>query len=202
MEEFRLQIAGLNRPVKELSDENPGLNRGIKVQNIRIKCLKAENSSLKERLSLYEDPEPQKNSGNSSVPPSKEGMGDEVKRSTMSLRERSGRKPGVRPLGKHTPHGRYARRDRECAAQLLQGMRTRPVRNRRPGGIQRGMRGLQDHPGRQEVHEEDLSVRMLQQHEACEKEKSRVLGPLGKRASGLSQCCHVHALQQDKDIPR
>ena len=54
-----------------------------------------ENEDLRKRLSKYE--EPPKNSGNSSTPPSKEQMKDEIVRRTKSLRKPSGRKPGGQP---------------------------------------------------------------------------------------------------------
>ena len=90
LEEFRSEIGRLNKSVKDLSDANARLNR-------RVEALNVENADLWKRLSKFENPEPPKNSGNSSVPPSKERMGDEIKRRTSSLRERSGRKPGGQP---------------------------------------------------------------------------------------------------------
>ena len=97
LEEFKTTMARMEGTVAELTEENARLNRRIEAQNIEIRSLKSENASLKERLSKYEDPTPPKNSGNSSVPPSKERMGDEIKRRTSSLREKSGRKPGGQP---------------------------------------------------------------------------------------------------------
>ncbi|MBM6993367.1 MAG: IS66 family transposase, partial [Prevotella sp.] len=47
---------------------------------------------LEERLSKYENPD--KNSNNSSTPPSKESMKDEIVRRTKTLRKPSGKKPG------------------------------------------------------------------------------------------------------------
>lgn len=73
LEEFRSEIGSLNKTVKDLSDDNARLNR-------RVEALNVENADLRKRLSKYEDPQPPKNSGNSSVPPSKESMGDEIKR--------------------------------------------------------------------------------------------------------------------------
>lgn len=90
LEEFRLEIGNLNKTVKDLSDDNARLNR-------RVKALNVENADLRKRLSKYEDTQPPKNSGNSSVPPSKERMCDEIKRRTSSLREKSGKKPGGQP---------------------------------------------------------------------------------------------------------
>lgn len=90
LEEFRSEIDSLNKSVKDLSDDNARLNR-------RVEALNVENADLRKRLSKYEDPQPPKNSGNSSVPPSKESMGDEIRRRTSSLREKSGRKPGGQP---------------------------------------------------------------------------------------------------------
>ena len=50
-----------------------------------------ENRSLRKRLEKYEKPD--KNSNNSSTPPSKEKMKAEVIRRTKSLRKKSGLKP-------------------------------------------------------------------------------------------------------------
>ena len=54
-----------------------------------------EITELRKRLSKYE--EPPKNSGNSSTPPSKEQMKDEIVRRTRSLRKPTGKKPGGQP---------------------------------------------------------------------------------------------------------
>lgn len=97
LEEFRSEIVNLNKTVKDLSDDNARLNRRVEALNVDNNALKKENADLRERLSKYEDPQPPKNSGNSSVPPSKERMGDEIKRRTSSLRVKSGKKPGGQP---------------------------------------------------------------------------------------------------------
>ena len=97
LEEFRAEVGRLNKTVNELTVENARLNRRIEALNVEIRALKYENKDLRERLSKYEDPQPPKNSSNSSVPPSKEGFGDEIKRRTSSLREKSGKKPGGQP---------------------------------------------------------------------------------------------------------
>lgn len=97
LEAFRSEIGQLNKTVKDLSDDNARLYRRVEAQNVEIQSLKSENNDLRGRLSKYEDPQPPKNSGNSSVPPSKEGMGDEIRRRTSSLREKSGRKSGGQP---------------------------------------------------------------------------------------------------------
>lgn len=97
LEEFRSEISRQHKTIKDLTDDVARLNRRVEAQNVEIKSLKSENKDLRERLSKYEDPQPPKNSGNSSVPPSKERMGDEIKRRTSSLREKSGKKPGGQP---------------------------------------------------------------------------------------------------------
>lgn len=95
--EFREEIGQLKGSVANLTEDNTRLNRRVEAQNVKIRTLQTENADLKERLAKYEDPEPPKNSNNSSVPPSKENMGDEIKRRTASLREKSGKKSGGQP---------------------------------------------------------------------------------------------------------
>ena len=68
------------------------LDRNIEALNRQIRKKDEENSRLKERLSKYE--KPKKNSDNSSTPPSKESMKDEIIRRTKTLRKPSGKKPG------------------------------------------------------------------------------------------------------------
>lgn len=97
LEEFRTSMARMEGTVAELTEDNARLNRRVEAQNVEIRSLKSENAVLKERLSKYEEPQPPKNSGNSSVPPSKDKMDDEIKRRTTSLREKSGKKPGGQP---------------------------------------------------------------------------------------------------------
>ena len=97
LEEFRSEISRQRKTIKDLTDDVARLNRRIEAQNAEIKTLKSENKNLRERLSVYEDVQPPKNSGNSSVPPSKERMGDEIRRRTSSLREKSGKRPGGQP---------------------------------------------------------------------------------------------------------
>lgn len=94
IEEFCSEIGRLNKTVKDLTVENARLNRRLEALNAEVRTLKSENARLRERLSKYEGPQPQKNSANSSVPPSKERMSDEIKRRTSSLREKSGKKSG------------------------------------------------------------------------------------------------------------
>ena len=75
------------------------LNRNIDALHIDLRQCKESNAEkdkqiaeLKERLAKYETPD--KNSGNSSTPPSKEKMKAEMTRRTKTLRKQSGRKPG------------------------------------------------------------------------------------------------------------
>lgn len=72
--EFRSEIGSLNRAVKDLSADNARINRRVESQNVEIKSLKSENADLRNRLSKYEDLQPTRNSGNSSLPPSKEKL--------------------------------------------------------------------------------------------------------------------------------
>ena len=68
------------------------LNRNIESLNRQIRKKDEENARLKERLSKYE--KPKKNSDNSSTPPNKESIKDEIVRRTKTLRKPSGKKPG------------------------------------------------------------------------------------------------------------
>lgn len=68
------------------------LNRNKEAQSKQIRALKKENSLLRNCLSKYE--QPQKNSNNSSIPPSKENVKTEAIRRTKSLREKSDKPVG------------------------------------------------------------------------------------------------------------
>lgn len=139
LEEFRSEIGNLNKTVKDLSDDNARLNR-------RVEALNVENADLRKRLSKYEDPQPPKNSGNSSVPPSKESMGDEIKRRTSSLREKSGRKSGGQP-----GHEGHTRKMSEQPDE---------TENIQPNYCRECGRELSDIDGVEEYHEECVGVRI------------------------------------------
>ena len=68
------------------------LNRNIDRLNAELRKRDKRIAELEEKLSRYEAPD--KNSGNSSTPPSKENMKDEAIRRTKTLRKPTGRKPG------------------------------------------------------------------------------------------------------------
>ena len=87
-EEMRLMRETINQQYAEIAK----LNRNIESQNHLLRKKNEEITELKDRLSKYEGPE--KNSGNSSIPPSKERMKDEIVRRTKTLRKPSGKKPG------------------------------------------------------------------------------------------------------------
>lgn len=87
-EEMRLMRETINQQYTEIAK----LNRNIDALNLQIRKKDKENKMLLERLSKYENPD--KNSNNSSTPPSKERMKDEIVRRTRTLRKPSGRKPG------------------------------------------------------------------------------------------------------------
>lgn len=87
-DEIRLMRETISRQYSEILK----LNRNIESLNLQIRKKDEENATLKERLAKYEKPD--KNSGNSSTPPSKERMQDEVVRRTKTLRKPSGKKPG------------------------------------------------------------------------------------------------------------
>lgn len=92
LHEMTDEIRRLREKIDSQHTEICGLNRNIDRLNHKLRKLGKENESLKERLAQYESPD--KHSGNSSTPPSKERMKDEVVRRTRSLRKPGGRKPG------------------------------------------------------------------------------------------------------------
>ena len=90
--EMTEHLRSLRETVNSQHSEICSLNRNIDKLNRELRKLRKENGELKEKLAKYESPE--KNSVNSSTPPSKERMKDEVLRRTRSLRKPTGRKPG------------------------------------------------------------------------------------------------------------
>ena len=86
-EEMRLLRETVNQQYAEIVN----LNCNIDALNLQIRKKDKEIERLLERLDKYENPD--KNSNNSSTPPSKERMKDEVVRRTSSLRKPSGKKP-------------------------------------------------------------------------------------------------------------
>ena len=96
------KVTDISEALKEMASEMRSMRETIDAQqteihalNRNLEGLRNENRSLRERLAKYEKPD--KNSGNSSTPPSKETMKDEVVRRTRSLRKPTGRKPGGQP---------------------------------------------------------------------------------------------------------
>lgn len=87
-EEMRLMRETINHQHTEITK----LNRNIESLNHQLRKKNEEIAKLKKRLSKYETPD--KNSGNSSTPPGKERMKDEIVRRTKTLRKPSGKKPG------------------------------------------------------------------------------------------------------------
>ncbi len=88
-------MQSMHEAIDALHTENANLRRNVE-------RLQKENRSLRKRLEKYEKPD--KNSNNSSTPPSKEKMKAEVIRRTKSLRKKSGLKPGGQPG--HEAHNR------------------------------------------------------------------------------------------------
>ncbi|MBM6991813.1 MAG: IS66 family transposase, partial [Prevotella sp.] len=80
-EEMRLMRETINQQYAEIVK----LNRNIDALNLQIRKRDITIARLEERLSKYENPD--KNSNNSSTPPSKESMKDEIVRRTKTLRK-------------------------------------------------------------------------------------------------------------------
>ena len=86
------EMLSMRKTIDQQYSEIVRLSRNIEALNHQLRKKNEENAKLRERLSKYEHPD--KNSGNSSTPPSKESMKDEIVRRTKTLREPSGKKPG------------------------------------------------------------------------------------------------------------
>lgn len=150
LEEFRSSITRLEGNVAELTEGNARLNRRVEALNVENRSLKSENAELKKRLSKYEDaepPKPTKNSQNSSVPPSKEKMSDEIKRRTTSLREKSGKKPGGKP-------------GHDGNTRMMLGTPDE-IENHHPNYCKECGRDLSDIDGRLESEEECVGIRIV-----------------------------------------
>ena len=87
-EEMRLMRETINQQYAEIAN----LNRNIEALNRKIRKKDETIAKLTERLYKYEKSE--KNSGNSSTPPSEESMKGEIVRRTKTLRKPNGKKPG------------------------------------------------------------------------------------------------------------
>ena len=81
-EDMRLLCKTVNQQYAEIIK----LNRNINALNLEIRKKDTELINLRERLAKYENPD--KNSNNSSTPPSKERMKDEVIRRTRSREDK------------------------------------------------------------------------------------------------------------------
>ena len=86
------EMRSMRKTIDQQYSEIARLNRNIEALNHQLRKKDKEIAKLNERLSKYENPG--KNSGNSSTPPSKESMKDEIVRRTKTLREPSGKRPG------------------------------------------------------------------------------------------------------------
>ena len=87
-EEMRLMSETIDSQHSEICR----LSRLVEGNNVELRKRDKEIEDLKAKLAKYEAPN--KNSNNSSTPPSKENMKDENIRRTKSLRKPTGRKPG------------------------------------------------------------------------------------------------------------
>ena len=92
-------VTDIPQMFKFLYEEIKLMKEIIESQNVEIarlgevnKCLQKENEELRKRLSKYEKPD--KDSTNSSTPPSQETIKSKVIRRTNSLREKSDRPSG------------------------------------------------------------------------------------------------------------
>lgn len=89
------KVSSLEKTVSEQNVEISRLNRIMNRKDKRIHALEKENKKLRERFSGYEKPD--KDSRNSSIPPSQESIKAKSVRRTKSLREKSSLKSGGQP---------------------------------------------------------------------------------------------------------
>lgn len=90
--EMTEHLRSLRETINSQHREICSLNRNIDKLNHELRKRDKRIEELTAKLAKYESPV--KNSGNSSTPPSKESMSDEVLRRTKSLRKPTGKKPG------------------------------------------------------------------------------------------------------------
>ena len=90
--EMTEHLRSLRETINSQHREICSLNRNIDKLNHELRKRDKRIEELTAKLAKYESPA--KNSGNSSTPPSKEKMKDEVVRRTKSLRKPTGKKPG------------------------------------------------------------------------------------------------------------
>lgn len=86
------KLGSMQKTIDSQHDTICNLNRNINKLNAEVSKRNTIIEDLRKRLAKYETPD--KNSNNSSTPPSKEKMKDEVVRRTKTLRKTSGLKPG------------------------------------------------------------------------------------------------------------
>ena len=86
------EMRSMRETIDQQYSEIARLNRNIEALNHQLRKKDKEIAKLNERLSKYGHPD--KNSGNSSTPPSKENIKDEIVRRTKTLRKPSDKKPG------------------------------------------------------------------------------------------------------------
>lgn len=87
-------MESMRKSMDEMSRTISAQSRTIDRQTVELIKLRRENKELKKCLGDERTPQPPKNSGNSSVPPSKEQMSAEAVRRTKSLRKKSKNTPG------------------------------------------------------------------------------------------------------------
>ena len=92
MQKLKNEMHSMRETIASQHSDICQLNRNIDALNVELRKRNKEIEQLKSKLSKYETPD--KDSGNSSTPPSKEKTKDEIVRHTKTLRKPTGRKPG------------------------------------------------------------------------------------------------------------
>ena len=92
LQDLMQELQQMRGTIDSQHSEICNLRRLVENQNKNLRKRDSEIAALKKKLSQYETPE--KNSSNSSTPPSKESIKEETLRRTKTLRKPSGKKPG------------------------------------------------------------------------------------------------------------
>ena len=133
LRQINQRLRKLEKSDSEKTEEIGRLNRVINQKDVEIHNLKTELASTKAELAVAKERikelegadddtsstpgKPEKNSSNSSIPPSQESIASRELRRTKSLRKPSGKPSGGQPGHKGAHTADYSRTRRNCKAR-------------------------------------------------------------------------------------